>query len=103
MTAPLCYRNLPEEILDSEIQDLVREGKLDVLCFTSPSGVKSFSNLLRKNELKLPPHTLIGSIGPTTGSSARDILGRSEIEPVTHTLEGLAGAVIAHFKTFNGD
>ncbi len=98
VTAPLSYRNLPEERLDPEIQGLVREGKLDMLCFTSPSGVKNFSSLLRKNELKLSPNTLIGSIGPTTGSSARELLGRSEIEPMIYTLEGLARSVIAHFK-----
>ncbi len=96
--APLCYRNLPVETLETDTREFIREGKLDAICFTSPSSVRNFSELLEKNRVALSGRTLIASIGPTTAQAAREVLGRNDVEPGIHTLEGLAEAVIDTLK-----
>ena len=90
-----------ETTLKTQLNDAERQilaTPFDLLIFTSPSTVESFTTLTQ-SEAKSQPSPLIACLGPKTRQSAMAKLGHVDIEPVAYTLNALAEAIHAHYKT----
>ncbi len=101
----------------SPIKDLLREGKIDLICFTSSSCVSSFLNLIEKelisyqfafksrtrrqearNEGELVSNIKIASIGPITSKALTDNGLFPNIVAQTFTDEGLVDTICGYYE-----
>ena len=83
--------------LDQVLGEL-RDGKIDVVTFTSSSTVENFVKLAGESAAAgLSGKTLVASIGPVTAETAEKLGLKTDIMPVDYTIEGLAAAIRDHF------
>ncbi|MGH9463331.1 MAG: uroporphyrinogen-III synthase [Vicinamibacteria bacterium] len=84
-----------EEI--SRALDLVRDGRVDVVTFTSGSTVRSFLSAVR-NKGELRGKFASASIGPITSRALRDAGFEPDIEASVYTVDGLIAAIERYFS-----
>lgn len=72
---------------------LFREGKVDVVTFTSSSTVRNLVTLLGDPARSLLATATIASIGPITSQTARDLGLTVQVEAAEHTIPGLVDAL----------
>jgi uroporphyrinogen III methyltransferase/synthase len=83
--------------LDQVLGEL-RDGKIDVVTFTSSSTVENFVRLVGESAAAgLSGKTLVASIGPVTAETAEKLGLKTDIMPADYTIEGLAEAIRDHF------
>lgn len=97
----IAYRTLVPEESRQKAQDALRDGKIDVVTFTSSSTVKNLVNLLN-GKLSLLEGPLIACIGPVTAQTAQDLGLKVEIVAPQHTIEGLVQALKNHLTSNRG-
>lgn len=80
-------------------------GQIDCLTLASAQSVRNFAQLLAgfTAETKITldeilAKTKIAAIGPITAQTARQILGRVDIEAAEHTMQGLTDSLLASLK-----
>lgn len=74
------YENIKPSPEDTEtVKQLLEEGKLDCLSFTSPSTAINFFEAVGSTEL--PPHVLVAAIGTTTAAALKKIGVRVDVIP----------------------
>jgi len=77
-----------------EALDLLRNGEIDMVTFTSSSTVRNLVDILGgPAPLAGEGRPLIASIGPITSQTARDLGLPVDIEATEHTVEGLVAAL----------
>lgn len=87
-----AYRTVPVRDLPEGVESDLREGRIDVVVFTSGSTARSLVGLLGG----LPPDSArVVTIGPTTSAVCEQLGMRVATEADPHDLEGLLAAVIA--------
>jgi uroporphyrinogen-III synthase len=80
------------------ILDIVRQGRMDVVTFASPSAVQNFAQLLPERSLvSIGQVTTIAVIGPTTAQAIRDLRGTPVIVAADATAVGLVKAIVSHY------
>jgi len=80
LTEITVYENVKPSASDTEIvRQLIREGKLDCISFTSPSTAENFFEAIGTTEL--PERLLIAAIGTTTASALEKLGVRVDIVP----------------------
>jgi len=82
------------------IRDMLAQGSIDLITFTSSSTVRNFVTLLEA----AAPGQLVGaakvaSIGPITSATARELGLPVHIEAHEYTINGLVQAILAYFGT----
>ena len=90
-----------ETVLDAAEADSLREmlknGELDALTFTSSSTVRNFAQAITNGNLtEFPPliqETLVAAIGPVTADTLRELGVTPQIVAQEHTLPGLLTAL----------
>lgn len=70
--AVVAYRNLPAEVDAAALRGRLEAGELDVLTFTSPSGVRRFRALLDAPSLAAARRCCVAAIGPVTARALAD-------------------------------
>jgi uroporphyrinogen III methyltransferase/synthase len=93
----VAYRTVTasEEIADA--LELVRDGRVDVVTFTSGSTVRSFLSAVG-NKGELRGKFASASIGPITSRALRDAGFEPDIEASVYTVDGLIEAIERHFS-----
>jgi uroporphyrinogen-III synthase len=94
VTEVVAYRNVLREPDGSELEEL-RAG-VDIITFTSPSAVRNFVEIVRRNgldPLNLPNDPLFACIGPVTEHAARDAGLTRLVAAKEYTPAGLVEAV----------
>ncbi|GCF11004.1 uroporphyrinogen-III synthase [Dictyobacter arantiisoli] len=96
-----------------EVFQLLQQGQLDILTFTSSSTVRNFVAWLQScaaDSLESPleliqHHSLLASIGPITSQTARELGLKVDIEAAEFTIAGLVQALVlyeeAHGRSSN--
>lgn len=80
--------------------EIVRDGKVDAVTFTSSSTVTGFCDLVGP----LPdPQPLVVSIGPITSGTAADRGIRVDVEADPHSVEGLVDALLDALRPKRGE
>ncbi|OPY91456.1 MAG: Uroporphyrinogen-III C-methyltransferase [Syntrophaceae bacterium PtaU1.Bin231] len=90
------YRTVSSDRDPAEILGPLREGRIDVLTFTSPSTLTNFLRLMG-NDFALPAGVKIACIGPITAAAVRKAGLPVDIVEERYTVEGLVEAIVRHF------
>ena len=85
----------PEAI--SALATELKEGRIDVVTFTSSSTVRETCAALGPSAADLLAKTTLGVIGPVTAATARELGLRVDVTAATYTVAGLMDALEAHF------
>jgi uroporphyrinogen III methyltransferase/synthase len=93
----------PQERVE-ELRALLKEGRIDLVTFTSSSTVRNFVAMLGDEEAPgLLGQTLIGCIGPITADTARSLGLRVDLQPKEYTIPAFAEAIVEHFRRLKAD
>lgn len=96
--APVAYRTIMPQGNAEKIRNLLSQGKLDAICFSSSS---TFANLLKMfgDDLKnLQGRAKFFSIGPQTSETIRHHGFHVDLEPEVWTLDALVQAMVAFYQ-----
>jgi uroporphyrinogen III methyltransferase/synthase len=92
------YRTVKPKGGSKRLKELLAEGKIDGIAFTSSSTVDHFVKLLKKENLeKLLKGIAIACIGPVTARTAREWGMKVKIQPKQYTIPGLTRAISQYF------
>ncbi len=91
--APEAYASEPDTTRARQLARAVADGEIDVLTFTSPSAVRSFS----KAAGSIPDDVLVAAIGPITAAAAGAEGYAVQIVPEDASAELLAEAIVRAF------
>lgn len=95
-----AYRTLRSTANTDHLRALLREGKIDVVTFTSSSTVRHFLDLVGEEAAGLLRDVVVASIGPITAETAGRHGVVSRIVPERYTIPALTDALIRHFQAF---
>jgi uroporphyrinogen III methyltransferase/synthase len=96
------YRTVLPEESRQVVQDLMAEGRIDVVTFTSSSTVSNLLALLGGDATPLKGVTL-ACIGPITAETARDAGLMVDVVASDSTVPGLVDALVDHFSDARGE
>ena len=93
-----AYQTVLPQIDVSALCQLLREGTIDMVTFTSSSTVTNFAAMLRDQDLpRLLSRAVIVCIGPITRKTVEDLGMRSEVVSEEFTIPGLVSAMVDYF------
>ncbi|HUU41177.1 MAG TPA: uroporphyrinogen-III C-methyltransferase [Desulfatiglandales bacterium] len=94
-----AYKTVKPEYSEDQMNDLFKEGKIDIITFTSPSAVENFINFFRGNPLyKTISEAKIACIGSITAQKAIEEGLTVAIKPDNYTVDALATAIVDYYK-----
>ncbi len=89
------YEAVPETRLDEENRELLKEGLVDIITFTSSSTVKNLVAIMGEEMVKtLRGKVRVACIGPVTAQTARDAGFGVDVVAREYTIDGLVQAII---------
>lgn len=92
--APAYETVAPEKNERDAVKRLLKDGKIDVITFTSSSTAKNFFEQIGS----IPRDTVIASIGPITAKTVKELGYDTEIMPDKYTVEDLTQAISDYFS-----
>jgi uroporphyrinogen III methyltransferase / synthase len=96
-----AYRTVHSGRNRSELDDLIKEGKVDVITFTSPSTVKYFLEIMGK-DFVMPPQIKTACIGPVTSAAVKKAGLAIDILQERYTIPALVETLATYFKDKKG-
>jgi uroporphyrinogen III methyltransferase/synthase len=94
-----AYRTVAPAGDFSVAKDLLRQGKIDLISFTSSSTVRHFFQLFEGAYLgEILGETIVACIGPITAKTVEELGGRPSIVASRFTMDGLIGAIVAYYR-----
>ncbi|MEE8484617.1 MAG: uroporphyrinogen-III C-methyltransferase [Nitrospinota bacterium] len=97
------YRTVKPDAKKNEILQMIREGKIDMVTFTSSSTVTNFAEMFDDGELKEVRGKLkVASIGPITSETAEKLGFNIDVTPDEYTIEALTRSVIDCYSKNKG-
>jgi uroporphyrinogen III methyltransferase/synthase len=94
----VAYRTVVPSSDARPLAALLKQGKVDVITFTSSSTVKNFVRLFEGRGLgEIAAGSAIACIGPITAESVEQLGGRVDITAKEFTIAGLVSALVEHF------
>ncbi len=98
------YRTVRPKGGAKKLKELLKEGRIDVVTFTSSSTVDHFAELLKGEDFnKLLNGVAIASIGPVTTKTAKERGLKILIQPSRYTIPGLTQAIAKYFAPHQRD
>lgn len=99
VTEVAVYRTRAATEHAAALREALREGRVDVVTFTSSSTVRSFCALFDPAELPRLLHGVtVACIGPVTRATAQRHGLTTRIVPGDYTIPALARAIVTHFE-----
>lgn len=93
-----AYRTVRPRLRTEMLHGLLRDGRLDLLTFTSSSTVRNFmAGVSGDDAADLLGNVPVGCIGPITAATAREHGLRVTIQPAAYTIPAFADAIVEHF------
>ena len=93
-----AYQTALPQMDVSALCKLLREGRIDMITFTSSSTATNFAAMLRDQDLpRLLSRAVIASIGPITRKTVEGLGMRSEVVSEEFTIPGLVSAMVDYF------
>ena len=92
-----AYRTVNSGRDKSELENFIRERKVDVITFTSPSTVTNFMEIMGK-EFVIPPTIKIACIGPVTSAAVKKAGLPVDIIQERYTIPGLVDTLVGYFS-----
>jgi uroporphyrinogen III methyltransferase/synthase len=92
------YRAVPPGSVPEEAAGVFKEGRVDILTFTSSATVHNFVGLVGIDQFQsLAAKATVASIGPITTATLKEYGITPQIEPAAFTIQALAAALIDYF------
>jgi len=91
-----AYRTVNSGRKKEELDELIREGKVNVITFTSPSTVINFMDIMGE-DFRISDQVKIACIGPVTVTAAKKLGIRIDIVQETYTIPGMVEAISRYF------
>jgi uroporphyrinogen III methyltransferase/synthase len=98
----VVYQTVVPEESREKVQELVSEGKIDVITFTSSSTVTNLLALLDGDATFLRG-AIVACIGPITADAARDVGLTVDVVAQESTIPGLVDALVGFLSAVGGD
>ena len=96
----VAYRTALPRVDIGPVEDSLRQGRIDVITFTSSSTVRNFIRLFGgRNLADIAGASAIACIGPITARTAQEAGCRPAIVAEEFTTAGLTRAIVAHFQS----
>jgi len=93
-----AYQTVLPQTDAAAVHKLLRDGKIDVITFTSSSTATNFAAMLHDPDLpRLLSRVVIACIGPITKKTVEDLGMRPEIISEEFTIPGLVNAMVDYF------
>jgi len=92
-----AYRTVNSGKNRSEMDNFIKEGKVDVITFTSPSTVTNFMEIMGK-KFVIPPGIKIACIGPVTAAAVKEAGLPADIIQERYTIPGLVETLVEYFR-----
>ncbi|MFZ5448979.1 MAG: uroporphyrinogen-III C-methyltransferase [Thermodesulfobacteriota bacterium] len=93
------YRAVPPRSVPEEATGVLKEGRVDILTFTSSATVHNFAGLVGKERFKeLAAGAAVASIGPITTATLKEYGITPQIEPGEFTIPAFARAIIKYYS-----
>ena len=97
-----AYRTVKPKGGTKKLRQLLADGNVDVVTFTSSSTVSHFAELLKKEDLKiLLKGVAIACIGPVTARTAKKWGLKVQIQPKQYTIPSLTKAIADYFALYS--
>ena len=94
------YRTVVPATAVAPLVDLLKQGKVDVITFTSSSTVRNFVQLFDNRRInEIGAGAAIACIGPITAQTVAELGGQVDITAREFTIAGLVDAIVAHFQS----
>jgi uroporphyrinogen-III synthase len=98
-SVPVYNVSLPSEETVKEYVEQLNLNKPDLFIFTSPSTFENFLQIMNiEDPVRYFKKYFVAAIGPTTKLSIEDRKLRVDIIPDEFTIDGLAKAIVNHYK-----
>jgi uroporphyrinogen III methyltransferase/synthase len=95
-----AYRTVVPATPVAPLVDLLKQGKVDVITFTSSSTVRNFVQLFDNRRInEIGAGAAIACIGPITAQTVAELGGQVDIIAREFTIAGLVDAIVAHFQS----
>jgi uroporphyrinogen III methyltransferase/synthase len=91
------YDTVRAQTDSSQARQLLSDGKVDLVTFTSSSTVSNFVDLLGDEAVSLLQRSRIGCIGPITADTVRTLGLDVDIQPSQYTIAAFTEAIIEYF------
>lgn len=91
-----AYRTVVPEQSQSKLVELLKEGEIHTITFTSSSTVRNFIQILGEENRKLLSGIKLAAIGPITESTAREMGLHIDIQAEEYTIDGLVKAMVQY-------
>jgi uroporphyrinogen III methyltransferase/synthase len=93
-----AYKTIMAEGDVAPVQDMLQNGEIQVITFTSSSTVQNFVKMLAALDLNaLLQGATVACIGPVTADTARELGVKVNIIAKEYTINGLVQAILEHF------
>jgi uroporphyrinogen III methyltransferase/synthase len=94
------YRTVrPQTDKTEELRGLLKEGKIDLVTFTSSSTVRNFVAMFPEEvPAVVLEKTRLGCIGPITADTVREFSLEVAVQPGTYTIPAFAEAIVEYFS-----
>ena len=94
-----AYRTIAPTGDSSAVRLLLRQGKVDLISFTSSSTVSNFSQLFDGAKLsEILGNTVVACIGPITAKTVEELGGHADIVADEFTVGGLIQAIVIYYS-----
>ncbi len=91
----VAYRTTPAGENIELVRQMLAEGKIHIITFTSSSTVRNFVGLLKEHQLpRLLQGVMVACIGPVTARTARELGLPVHVQARHYTIEGLIEAIL---------
>ncbi len=89
----IAYKIVKSDINKEQFIDVLREGYLDFITFTSPSTVNNFVSILGKENITKLHNIKVVCIGPVTAKAARELGFKEILYPDVYTVDGIISKI----------
>jgi uroporphyrinogen III methyltransferase/synthase len=99
VTVAPVYQSRPAREIPPEAEAALKEGRVDILTFTSSATVHNFVQLLGKERFQtLAAGVVVAAIGPITSATLKEYGTSAQIEPKDYTIPTLVEAIVDYFR-----
>ena len=99
-----AYRTVAPPVDGSALKKLFRQGRVDVITFTSSSTVANFAGLFSGERLAdVLDGVTVACIGPITQATVEELGGHADVVALEFTIDGLVCALVEFFARSAGN
>lgn len=96
VTVATVYETVLEDSEADKVRQMLADGEIDIVTFTSSSTVTNFLKLLGGSQ-SVPDSVMVACIGPITAKTAEDSGLKPDVVASEYTIEGLVGSLLEQF------